>query len=37
MYRPGPCNYRSDMTVLTVGHFAGLGMGIVPKDHTGFV
>ncbi len=24
------------MTVLTVGHFAGLGVGIVPKYPTGF-
>jgi hypothetical protein len=23
MFRPGSCNYRADMTVLTVGHFAG--------------
>jgi len=37
MFRPGSCNYRADMTVLTVRHFIGLGVGIVPKHPTGFV
>jgi hypothetical protein len=37
IFRPGSCNYRADMTVLTVGHFAWLGVGIVPKHPTGFV
>jgi hypothetical protein len=30
------CNYRAELTVLTVEHFAGLGVGIVPKYPTGF-
>jgi hypothetical protein len=34
MFRPGSCNYRADLTVLTVGRFAGLGVGIVPKHPT---
>ena len=36
MFQLGSCNYRADMTVLTVGHFAGMGVGIVPKYPTGF-
>jgi hypothetical protein len=35
--RPGSRNYPADMTVLTVGRFAGLGVSIVLKDSTGFV
>jgi hypothetical protein len=35
MFRPGSRNYCADMTVLTVGRFAGLGVGIIPKDSTG--
>jgi hypothetical protein len=37
IFRPGSCNYLADMRVLTAGHFAGLGVGIVPKYPTGFV
>jgi hypothetical protein len=36
MFRLGSRNYRADMTVLTAGHFAGLGVGIVPKLSAGF-
>jgi hypothetical protein len=33
MHRPASCNYCAEMTVLTVGHFAGSGVGYVPERH----
>ena len=33
MFCPGSCNYGAEMTVLTVGRFAGLGVSHVPERH----